>query len=414
MQAVNENSKRRKMETIYLDNNATTAISPEVLNEMLPYLKELYGNPSSIHSFGRNLYYKIEQAREKVALLIGAEPEEIIFTSCGTESDNTAITSAIQLDENKRHIVTTQVEHPAVLNFVKHLERKGYKATYLPVDRTGKLNIDALMNVIDDDTAIVSIMYANNETGVIFPIAEIGVICRERGILFHTDAVQAVGKVPIDVKKLGVDMLSMSGHKLHAPKGIGVLYVKKGCKFFPYLLGGHQEYGQRAGTENLASIVALGKACELALKNIACEQTSVAELRDLLELNLTNKCSDIFINGCDSERLSNTLNVSFSHVDSEALLLRLDKYGICASAGSACSSGSSEPSHVLRALGVPDVAINGSIRFSLSRYTKAEEINTVIEILPGIINDLRAGSFVGAQCIAPGKKRPPKEIVIPA
>jgi cysteine desulfurase len=359
---------------------------------MLPYLKESYGNPSSSHSFGRNLYYKIEQAREKVALLIGAEPEEIIFTSCGTESDNTAIRSAIQMDENKRHIITTQVEHPAVLNLVKHLERKEYKATYLPVDRAGKLNIDAFMNAVDDATAIVSIMYANNETGVIFPIAEIGAMCRERGILFHTDAVQAVGKVPMDVKKLGVDMLSMSGHKLHAPKGIGVLYVRKGCKFFPYLLGGHQEYGHRAGTENLASIVALGKACELALENIAREQTDVARLRNLLEMNLKNKCSGIYINGYDSERLSNTLNISFLNVDSEAFLHRLDKYGICASAGSACSSGSSKPSHVLRAMGVPDAAIHGSIRFSLSRYTTVEEVNTVMDILPGIINELRASS----------------------
>jgi cysteine desulfurase len=394
---MNENSKRRRMKTIYLDNNATTTISPEVLNEMLPYLKEFYGNPSSGHSFGRNLYYKIEQAREKVALLIGAEPEEIIFTSCGTESDNTAIRSAIQLDKKKQHIIATQVEHPAVLNLAKYMERKGYKVTYLPVDRTGKLDIDALMHVIDDEPAIVSIMYANNETGVIFPIAEIGTICRERGILFHTDAVQAVGKVPIDVKKLGVDMLSMSGHKLHAPKGIGALYVRKGCRFFPYLLGGHQEYGQRAGTENLASIVALGKACELALENIPCEQINVAGLRDLLELNLTNKCSDIFINGCGSERLSNTLNISFSNVDSEAFLHRLDKYGICASAGSACSSSSSEPSHVLRAMRVPDAAIHGSIRFSLSRYTIVDEVNTVIDIIPEIINELR-GSPIFRNC----------------
>jgi cysteine desulfurase len=294
------------------------------------------------------------------------------------------------LDENKRHIITTQVEHPAILNLVKHLERKGYKATYVPVDRAGKLDIDAFMGAIDDDTAIVSIMVANNETGVIFPIAEVGAICRERGILFHTDAVQAVGKIPIDVKNLGVDMLSMSGHKLHAPKGIGVLYVKKGCEFIPYLMGGHQEYGRRAGTENLASIVALGKACELTSENIEQERIIVARLRDLLELNLTNTCSDSFINGYDSDRLPNTVNISFSHVDSEALLLRLDKVGICASAGSACSSGSSEPSYVLRAIGVPDVAIHGSIRFSLSRYTTEEEVNKVIKILPGIINELRA------------------------
>jgi cysteine desulfurase len=274
-------SSEELMKTIYLDNNATTSVPPEVLNEMLPFLKEYYGNPSSMHSFGRNLYYKMEEAREKSAKLIGAEPEEIIFTSCGTESDNAAIGSAIQRDEKKKHIITTQVEHPAVLRCIEHWERKGYTATYLPVDGAGRLDLEAFVNAIDGNTAIVSIMHANNETGVIFPIAEVGAICRERGIPFHTDAVQAVGKVPIDVKNLGVDMLSLSGHKLHAPKGIGVLYVRKGCGFFPFLLGGHQEYGHRGGTENLASIIALGKACEIALENLECERVHVAGLRDL-------------------------------------------------------------------------------------------------------------------------------------
>jgi cysteine desulfurase len=272
---------------------------------------------------------------------------------------------------------------------MKQLERKGYKVTYLPVDRAGRLHMDAFIEALDDETAIASIMYANNETGVIFPIKEVGAICRKRGILFHTDAVQAAGKIPIDVKKLDVDMLSISGHKLHAPKGIGILYVRKCCKFFPYIIGGHQECGNRAGTENLASIIALGKACEIALENIEIEQHNVARLRDILELNLMNKCSDIFINGYDSERLSNTTSISFSNIDSEVLLHRLDKYGIFASAGSACSSGSSEPSHVLRAIGVPEIAIHGSIRFSLSRYTTEEEINKVIEIIPGIIDELR-------------------------
>jgi cysteine desulfurase len=332
----------------------------------------------------------MEQAREKVSALIGAEPEEIVFTSGGTESDNAAIVSAIQADEKKKRIITTQVEHPAVLNCIKNLERKGYTATYLPVDGAGRLDMDAFGDAILGDIAIVSIMYANNETGVIFPIAEVGAICRERGITFHTDAVQAVGKVQIDVKKLGIDMLSMSGHKLHAPKGIGVLYVRKGCGFYPYLLGGHQEYGHRAGTENLASIAALGKACGLALGNLECERAQVAGLRDLLESKLMDRCSDMVINGRGADRLSNTADMSFSDVDGETLLLRLDKYGICASAGSACSAGSSEPSHVLRAMGVPDAAIHGSIRFSLSRYTTVEEVNTVTEVLPEIIREIRA------------------------
>lgn len=247
------------MNTIYLDNNATTNIASEVLEEMLPYLKEMYGNPSSMHTFGGQLYRKVEEARARVAGLIGAEPEEIIFTSCGTESDNTAIMSAVESLPQKRHIVTSRVEHPAVLNFCKHLARKGYRITFIPVDKQGRLILDDFSKAIGDDTALVSLMYANNETGVIFPLMEIGEMLKERGILFHTDAVQAVGKIPIDLKKLPVDMLSLSGHKLHAPKGVGALYVRKGTRFSPYIIGGHQEHGRRAGTENVASIVGLGR-----------------------------------------------------------------------------------------------------------------------------------------------------------
>ncbi len=383
------------MKPVYLDNNATTAAAPEVLDEMLPYLKELYGNPSSMHTFGGQLHGKIEEAREMVASLIGAEPEEIIFTSCGTESDNTAIMSAVESYPHKRHIITTRVEHPAVLNFSKHLARKGYRVTFLPVDTQGRLDMDLFHKTIDDDTALVSIMYANNETGVIFPVREIGEILRERKILFHTDAVQAVGKIPIDIKDLPVDMLSLSGHKLHAPKGVGALYVRKGTRFYPYIIGGHQELGRRAGTENVASIIALGKACELALGNLHKEKEYVRRLRDKLETELLQRCPDARVNGDTEYRLPNTTNISFEYVEGEAILLRLNEFDICASSGSACASGSLEPSHVLRAMGVPFTAIHGSIRFSLSRYNDESEIDRVIGILPSIIKELRTLSPYG-------------------
>ncbi len=383
------------MNTIYLDNNATTRVAPEVIEEMLPYLKELYGNPSSMHTFGGQLHRKVEEARIKVTQLIGAEPEEIIFTSCGTESDDTAIMSAVESIHGKRHIVTTRVEHPAVLNFCKHLARKGLRVTFLPVNNHGQMNIDEFLNVLDDDTALVSIMYANNETGVIFPIAEIAEILRKRQILFHTDAVQAVGKIPIDVKKLPVDMLSLSGHKLHAPKGVGALYVRKGTRFYPYVIGGHQERGRRAGTENVASIIGLGKACELAMKNLAKEVTYLKGLRDKLEDALLKSCPDARVNGDINNRLPNTTNISFEYVEGEAILLRLNEFGICASSGSACTSGSLEPSHVLRAMGIPFTAIHGSIRFSLSRYNTEAEIDRVIEIMPEIIKELRLLSPFG-------------------
>jgi cysteine desulfurase len=389
--------------TIYLDNNATTAVAPEVLEEMLPYLRDLYGNPSSMHTFGGQLGSKIREARAKVAALLGAEPEEIIFTSCGTESDNTAIMSALEIYPQKRHVITTRVEHPAVYNFCKHLARKGYRVTYIPVDSRGRLNMDAFYKALDDDTAIVSIMYANNETGVVFPIEEIGTVLRERDILFHTDAVQAVGKIPLNTQTLPVDMLSLSGHKLHAPKGIGVLYVRKGTRFYPYIIGGHQEHGRRAGTENIASIIALGKACELAADNLETEVTYLSRLRDKLEAALLEKSPDARVNGDTEHRLPNTTNISFEYVEGEAILLRLDEYGICASSGSACTSGSLEPSHVLRAMGVPFTAMHGSIRFSLSRYNTEAEIDKVIEVLPPIIRELRALSPYGREKLAAEK-----------
>lgn len=391
------------MKPIYLDNNATTAVAPEVLEEMLPYLRELYGNPSSMHTFGGQLGVKVREARAKVAALLGAEPEEIVFTSCGTESDNTAIMSALETYPQKRHVITTRVEHPAVYNFCKYLARKGYRATYIPVDSKGRLNMEAFYKALDDDTAIVSIMYANNETGVIFPVEEIGTVLRERGVLFHTDAVQAVGKIPIDLKKLPVDMLSLSGHKLHAPKGVGALYVRKGTRFSPYIIGGHQEHGRRAGTENTASLIALGKACELAAENLESEVPYLTRLRDKLEQALMESCPDPRINGDTGHRLPNTTNISFEYVEGEAILLRLDEYDICASSGSACTSGSLEPSHVLRAMGVPFTAMHGSVRFSLSRYNTEEEIDRVIGVLPPIIKELRALSPYGREKLAAEK-----------
>lgn len=385
------------MKPIYLDNNATTAVAPEVAEAMQPYYLELYGNPSSMHIFGGQIHRRIEEARAKVAELIGAEAEEIIFTSCGTESDNTAIMSAVESYPHKKHVISTRVEHPAVLSFVRHLARKGYRVSLVPVDSAGRFDMDFFMKSLDEHTAVVSVMHANNETGVIFPIEKIGAILSERNILFHTDAVQTTGKIPINVKSLPVDMLSLSGHKLHAPKGIGALYVKKGTRFYPYVIGGHQENGRRAGTENVASIVALGKACELARDGLETEAVYVARLRDKLEKALLAKCPDPRINGDPSDRLPNTSNISFEYVEGEAILLRIDEFGICASSGSACTSGSLEPSHVLRAMGIPFTAIHGSVRFSLSRYNTEEEIDRVIDTLPTIIKELRTLSPYGKE-----------------
>ncbi len=378
------------MDVIYLDNNATTKVAPEVVETMLPYLSEHYGNPSSMHSFGGDVAEKIKGARESIADLIGASPEEIIFTSCGTESDGTAIRAALESNPDKRHIVTSRVEHPAIKSLYETLSKKGYRVTFVPVDNDGRLDLDYLYKSLDDDTAIVSLMWANNETGVIFPVEEISREVKDRGILFHTDAVQAAGKIPIDVKSTGVDMLSLSGHKLHAPKGIGILYIRKGTKFAPYMIGGHQENGRRGGTENVASIIALGKAAKLAKQHL--EENSyacVSELRDKLESTLLERITYSMVNGDTKNRLPNTTSIAFEYVEGEAILLMMNEHGICASSGSACTSGSLEPSHVLRAMGVPFTAAHGSIRFSLSRYTTQKEIDFVIEKMPPIIARLR-------------------------
>ncbi|MGA9175609.1 MAG: cysteine desulfurase NifS [Desulfobacterales bacterium] len=377
------------MKVIYVDNNATTQVAPEVLEEMLPYFNEYYGNPSSMHTFGGMVEHKIVEARERLAGLLGASPDEIIFTSCGTESDSTAIRAAILSNPDKKHILTSRVEHPAVKNLFEYLSKNGYRVTFVPVDRKGRLDLDYLYNNLSEDTAIVSIMWANNESGVIFPIEEIGKVLKEKGIVFHTDAVQMVGKIPIDLKNVDVDMLSLSGHKLHGPKGVGALYVRKGTKYSPFLIGGHQEKGRRGGTENVASIIGLGKASELAAANLSDERIGVKRLRDKLETELVNRIPNAIVNGDRENRLPNTTSIAFEYVEGEAILLLMDEYGICASSGSACTSGSLEPSHVLRAMGVPFTAAHGSIRFSLSIYNTEEEIDFIIEKLPPIIERLR-------------------------
>lgn len=378
------------MNEIYLDNNATTRVDPEVFEEIQPYFCNLYGNPSSMHSFGGQVGKKINEARERVASLIGCETSEIIFTSCGTEGDNTAIRSTLEAIPEKRHIITTKVEHPAVLNLANHLVKKGYHLTLLGVDSEGMLDLEELKANFRDDTALVSIMYANNETGNIFPIQQIAEIAKERGVQFHTDAVQAVGKIPIDLQTLPADSFVLSGHKLHAPKGIGALFIRKGSPFRPFMIGGHQERGRRGGTENVPSIIALGKACELAKNHMKDENTQVRELRDTLEKGLLQAIPDSRLNGHPQARLPNTTNISFKFVEGEAILLLLDQLGVCASSGSACTSGSLEPSHVLRAMGVPFTFAHGSIRFSLSRFNTKEEIDLVINKLPGIIERLRS------------------------
>lgn len=378
------------MKTIYLDNNATTAVAPEVLAAMLPYLGELYGNPSSMHSFGGQVGEAVDTARERMAALLGADPDEIIFTSCGSESDNTAIWSALQTQPGKRHLITTRVEHPAVLNVVQYWERQGYHVTLLGVDGKGRLDLDEYAAALSDDTALVSVMFANNEVGDIYPIQTMAEMAKERGVLFHTDAVQAVGKTPIDLRHLPADMLSLSGHKIHAPKGIGVLYVRKGVRFRPFLRGGHQERGRRAGTENVPYIVGLGMAAQLAIDHMQEERVNVARLRDKLESGLLERIPDCMVNGDVENRLPNTSNIAFKNVEGEAILLMLDRLGICASSGSACTSGSLEPSHVLRAMGVPFNYAHGSIRLSLSRYTTEEDVDFVIENFPGVIQTLRA------------------------
>ena len=378
---------------IYMDNNATTRVAPEVLDAMMPYLTEYYGNPSSMHTFGGQVGMAIKEARQAVADLLGASPDEIVFTSCGTESDSTAILAALQSFPDKNHVVTTRVEHPAVKNLCDNLEiftGRKYHTTRLPVEADGTIDLKRFKESLTDETAIVSVMWANNETGVIFPVEEMAALAKERGILFHTDAVQAVGKIPINLKDTAIDFLSLSGHKLHAPKGVGVLYVRKGTPFVPFLNGGHQEHGRRGGTENVASIIGLGKACELAQAAMNEENTRVRAMRDKLENGLLASIPKSMLNGNKEQRLPNTANVSFEYVEGEAILLHMNQLNICASSGSACTSGSLEPSHVLRAMGVPFTAAHGSIRFSLSVYNTEEEVDFVLAKMPAIIEKLRA------------------------
>jgi cysteine desulfurase len=377
------------MSVIYLDNNATTKVDQAVLEAMLPYLTELYGNPSSMHTFGGQVGKAVKQAREQVAALLGAESTEIIFTSCGTEGNNSAIRAALAARPNKTHIVTTQVEHAAVLNQCKQLESQGYTVTYLSVDSQAQIDLAELEASLTGNTALVSIMYANNETGVVFPIEQIGQIVKENGAIFHVDAVQAVGKIPLNMKNSTVDMLTLSGHKLHAPKGLGALYVRKGVRFRPLLIGGHQERGRRAGTENVPGIIALGKASELALQHLDNVMEEQA-LRDLLEQGILNTIPDTVVNGHPTNRLPNTTNIGFKYIEGEAILLSLNLYEICASSGSACTSGSLEPSHVLRSMGLPYSVLHGSIRFSLSRYTTQAEVEKVLSVMPPVIERLRA------------------------
>ncbi len=377
------------MKTIYLDNNATTKVADEVLQEMTPFLAELYGNPSSMHTFGGQVARKIRRARDQVAALLGCDPAEIFFTSGGTESDNAAINGTLAATPNKRIVITTRVEHPAVLATCRELKNHGYTVIELGVDSNGLLDLDELRRNINDDTALVTIMHANNETGVLFPVDEIARIVKEKGAIFHTDAVQAIGKISINLAQTPIDLLSLSGHKLHAPKGIGVLYARKGTRISPVMFGGHQEAGRRPGTENVPGIIALGKACELAGRNIEEENSRVKKLRDKLEDAILATCPDCRLNGDKQNRLPNTSNISFEYIEGEAILLMLDRYGICASSGSACTSGSLEPSHVLRAMGVPFTAAHGSVRFSLSRYNTEKEIDFVIEKIPPIVNRLR-------------------------
>ena len=381
---------------IYLDNNATTQVAPEVVEAMMPYFCERYGNPSSIHRFGGSVAAEIEAARCRVAELINADfrdqdgiATEIIFTSCGTESDNAAINSALAISPDRRKIVTSAVEHPAILSCLKNAERNGVEVVKIPVDNCGRLDMDALKNAVDEKTALVTVMWANNETGTIFPVKECAAIAHSKGALFHTDAVQAAGKVKIDVRDTDVDMLSLSGHKLHAPKGIGVLYVKRKTRFMPTILGGHQERLRRGGTENVASIIGLGRACELAAANIEYEQQYLSKLRDRLEELVKASVPNVHINGDLENRLPNTSSISFEYIEGESILMFLDMNNICASSGSACTTGSLEPSHVLRAMNIPYTSAHGTIRFSLSRYNTVEEIEKTAAVLPPIIARLR-------------------------
>ncbi len=378
------------MADIYLDNNATTRVDPEVVEAMLPYFSEQFGNPSSLHSFGDQVGRAIRDARRQVQGLLGAEHDsEVVFTSCGTESDSTAILSALKAQPTRKEIITTVVEHPAVLTLCEFLEKDGYTVHRLKVDEKGRLDLNAYLALLSDKVAIVSVMWANNETGTIFPVVEMAEMANAAGVMFHTDAVQAVGKIPLNLKSTKIDMLSLSGHKLHAPKGIGVLYLRRGTRFRPLLRGGHQERGRRAGTENSAAIVALGKAAEQAQQHMEEENTRVKAMRDRLEQGILAAVPNAFVTGDTVNRLPNTANIAFEYIEGEGILLMLNKAGIAASSGSACTSGSLEPSHVMKAMGIPYTAAHGTVRFSLSRYNSMDEIERVIAAIPPIVEKLR-------------------------
>ena len=386
--------------TIYFDNNATTQVAPEVRDAMLPFFGELYGNPSSMHAFGGSVAKHLDAAREEVARFLNADPDEIIFTSCATESDNSAIRGTADYFGRDLKVITTAVEHPAVLQPCRRLKALGHEVVELPVDSTGQLDLAQLEAELSKPSTskpatLVSIMWANNETGVLFPIEKVAEICRAHGAILHTDAVQVAGKIPVDVKKVPVDMLSMSGHKFHAPKGVGIFYVRKGTKLKPFMLGGHQERTRRAGTENVPYIIGLSKACELARLGMAREAEQLTVLRDKLEAGILAKCPNVRVNGDRTHRLPNTLNVSFEYIEGEAIAYHLSDLGICISTGSACASGSLDPSHVIRAMGVPFTAVHGSVRFSLSRYNTMDEVDYVLEKLPPVIRNLRELSPFG-------------------
>ncbi len=385
----------------YFDNNATTRVAPEVVEAMLPFLTEYWGNPSSMYSFGRQVGEPLDQARAKVAALINAEPREIIFTSCGTESNNSALHSALATQPEKRHVLTTTVEHSAIIKFCDLLPKQGYTVTFLPVESDGALDLPRLEQSIRPDTAIVSVMSANNETGVLFPVREIAAICRRKGALFHTDAVQAPGKLKIDVRELDVDFLSLSAHKLRAPTGIGLLYARRRVKYQPYIVGGGQERGRRGGTENVANIVAFGRAAELAMASLPDENTRIRALRDRLEDSILRDIPGVARNGAKEPRLPNTSNLAFGGVEAEGILMLLDQAGICASSGSACTTGSLDPSHVLTAMGCSSARSRGSIRFSLGIYNTESEVDYVLKHLPGIVARLRANSSEGETIAEP-------------
>lgn len=381
------------MRKVYLDNAATTALSPRVLEAMLPYFTQYYGNPSSVHAFGREAKQGLDKARDQVAKALHCEPSEVIFTGCGTESDNTVLLGVAQRYGDKgKHIITTNVEHHAILHTCEYLEKQGYSVTYLPVDQDGLVTAEQVAAAIRPDTILVSIMFANNEVGTIMPIQEIGVVCKEKGVLFHTDAVQAVGHIPVDVQAMHIDMLSLSAHKFHGPKGVGALYCRKGIRLPSYIMGGAQERGRRAGTENVAGIVGLGAAIQLATEQLEENRANMTALRDRLMTGIQARISEVKLNGHPTNRLPNNVNFSFKYIEGESILLMLDMNGIAASSGSACTSGSLDPSHVLLALGLPHEIAHGSVRLTLGDETTEEDIDYTIDVLEKTVARLRAMS----------------------